>query len=68
MLAEHVLAHYDKFLEGVAAISTFEHELDVRISLFVSDLASLLSPGLHGEGHPSRSKYFWPQRGHISPA
>lgn len=29
MLAAHVLSHYDKFLEGVNTIATFERELQV---------------------------------------
>ena len=31
MLATHVLSHYDKFLEGVTTVSTFERELQVRV-------------------------------------
>lgn len=30
MLAAHVLAHYDKFLAGIATVATFESELQVR--------------------------------------
>jgi hypothetical protein len=31
MLAAHVVAHYDKFSQGMATIAVFEGELGVRI-------------------------------------
>lgn len=30
MLAAHVLAHYNKFLAGIATVATFETELQVH--------------------------------------